>query len=56
METGYKCCPDNPPGLNADVIGAKSSFNNINSDSGIEIPEAWMPAIKKRNNRKMVQQ
>ena len=30
--------------------------NNINRDSGIEIPEAWMPAIKKHNNRRTVQQ
>ena len=30
--------------------------NNINRDSGIEIPEAWMPTIKKRNNRRTVQQ
>ena len=29
--------------------------NNINRDSGIEIPEAWMPTIKK-HNRRMVQQ
>ena len=26
--------------------------NNINRDSGIEIPEAWIPTIKKHNNRK----
>jgi len=25
--------------------------NNINRDSGIEIPEAWIPTIKKHNNR-----
>ena len=25
--------------------------NNINRDSGIEIPEAWMPTIKEHNNR-----
>jgi len=25
---------------------------NINRDSGIEIPEAWMPTIKKHNNGK----
>ena len=25
--------------------------NNINRDSGIEIPEAWIPTIKKRNRR-----
>ena len=24
--------------------------NNINRDSGVEIPEAWMPTIKKHNN------
>ena len=29
--------------------------NNINRDSGIEIPEAWMLTIKK-HNRRMVQQ
>ena len=29
--------------------------NNINRDSGIEIPEAWMPMIKKHNNRRTVQ-
>ncbi|RMX39101.1 hypothetical protein pdam_00019245 [Pocillopora damicornis] len=28
--------------------------NNINRDSGIEIPEAWMPTIKKHNNRGVV--
>ncbi|KAL9965919.1 hypothetical protein ACROYT_G029786 [Oculina patagonica] len=28
--------------------------NNINRDSGIEIPEAWMPTIKKHNNRRTV--
>ena len=30
--------------------------NNINRDSGIEIPEVWMPAIKKHNNRRAVRQ
>ena len=30
--------------------------NNINKDSGIEIPEAWMPTIKKHNNRRAVRQ
>ena len=29
---------------------------NINRDSGIEIPEAWMPTIKKHNNRRAVRQ
>lgn len=27
--------------------------NNINKDSGIEIPEMWMPTIQKHNNRKI---
>ena len=30
--------------------------NNINGDSGIEIPEALMPMIKKHNNRRAVWQ
>ena len=30
--------------------------NNINRDSGIEIPEAWMPLIKKHTNRRAVRQ
>ena len=30
--------------------------NNINRDSGIEIPEAWMPTIKKRKNKRAVRQ
>ena len=30
--------------------------NNINRDSGIEIPEAWMTTIKKQNNRRTVRQ
>ena len=30
--------------------------NNINGDSGIEISEAWMPTIKKHNNRRAVRQ
>ena len=30
--------------------------NNINRYSGIEIPEAWMPTIKKHNNRRAVRQ
>ena len=35
-------------------IGLHSS--NINRDSGIEIPEVWMPTIKKLNNRRAVRQ
>ena len=31
-------------------------YNNINRDSGIEIPEAWMPEIKIHNNRRTGQQ
>ena len=30
--------------------------DNINRDSGIAIPEAWMPTIKKHNNRRAVRQ
>ncbi|KAL9953838.1 hypothetical protein ACROYT_G041308 [Oculina patagonica] len=30
--------------------------NNINRDSGIEIPEAWMPTIKKHNTRRTERQ
>ena len=30
--------------------------DNINRDSGIEISEAWMPTIKKHNNRRAVRQ
>ena len=30
--------------------------DNINMDSGIEMPEAWMPMIKKNNNRRAVRQ
>lgn len=28
--------------------------NNINRDDGIEIPEAWLPLIKKHNSRRSV--
>ena len=30
--------------------------NNINRDCGIEVPEAWMPAIKQHNNKRVVRQ
>ena len=30
--------------------------NNINRDSRIERPEAWLPLIKKRSNRRSVRQ
>ena len=26
--------------------------NNINKDNGIEIPEAWMPTVKKHNSKR----
>ena len=31
-------------------------LNNINRDRRIEIPEAWMPTIKKHNNRRALRQ
>jgi len=34
-----------------EVIRIRLHPNNINRDSGIEIPDAWMPTIKKHNNR-----
>ena len=37
-----------------EAIHMKLHPNNINSDSGIEIPEARMPTIKKHNNRRAV--
>ena len=39
-----------------EAIHIRLHLNNINRDSGIEIPEAWMPTIKKHNNRRAVQQ
>ena len=30
--------------------------DNINRDSGMEIPEAWMPTIKKHKNKRAVRQ
>ena len=30
--------------------------DNIDRDSGIEIPEAWMPTIKNHNNRRAMRQ
>ena len=30
--------------------------NNTNRDSGIEIPEAWIPTIKKHNSRSTTKQ
>ena len=44
--------------VGVDVIRMKSYLdslfdlsNNINRDNGIEIPEAWMPTIRKHNSR-----
>ena len=34
-----------------EAIHIKLHPNNINRDSGIEIPEAWIPTIKKHNSR-----
>ena len=34
-----------------EVIHIRLHPNNINRDSEIEIPEAWMPVIKKHNRR-----
>jgi len=39
-----------------EAIHIRLHRNNINRDSGIEIPEAWIPTIKIRNNRGTVQQ
>ena len=33
----------------------KEATNNFNRDSGIEIPEAWMPAIRQHNSRSLPQ-
>ena len=37
-----------------EAIHIRLNPNNINRDSGIEIPEAWMPTIKKHNNKRAV--
>ena len=39
-----------------EAIHIRLYTNNINRDSGIEIPEAWMPKIKKHNDRRAVRQ
>ena len=39
-----------------EVIHIRLHPDNINRDSGIEIPEAWMPTIKKHNYRRAVRQ
>ena len=37
-------------------IHIRLQSNNINRDSRIESPEAWLPLIKKRSNRRSVRQ
>ena len=34
-----------------EAIHIRLHSNNINRDNGIEIPEAWMPTIRKHNSR-----
>ena len=34
-----------------EAIQIRLHYNNINRDNGIEIPEAWMPTIRKHNSR-----
>ena len=34
-----------------EAIQMRLHSNNINRDNGIEIPEAWMPTIRKHNSR-----
>ena len=36
-------------------IGTRLHPNNINRDSGIEIPEGWMPTIKQHSSRSVPQ-
>ena len=64
--TGYKPLCNEVKFINRDpyyctrrvkeAIHIRFHLHNINRDSGIEIPEAWMPTIKKHNNRRAVQQ
>ena len=39
-----------------EAIQIRLQPNNINRNSGIEIPDAWMPTIKKHSNRRAVRQ
>ena len=39
-----------------EAIHIRLYTNNINRDSGIEIPEAWMPKIKTHNYKRAMQQ
>ena len=36
---------------NKEAIQIRLHSHNINRDNGIEIPEAWMPTIRKHNSR-----
>ena len=38
-----------------EAIHIRLQRNNINRDSGIEIPEAWMPTIRQHNSRSLPQ-
>ena len=39
-----------------EAIHVRLHPDNVNRDSGIEISEAWMPTIKKHNNKRSVVQ
>ena len=39
-----------------DAIHIRPHPNDINRDTGMEIPEEWIPMIKTHNNTRMVQQ
>ena len=38
-----------------EVTRTRHHHNNINRDSGIEIPEAWMPTIRQLSSRPLPQ-
>ena len=42
---------DRDPRRVKEAIHIRLHPNNINRDSGIEIPEAWLPVIRKHNSR-----
>jgi len=39
-----------PTGTHEGSVHLRLHLNNINRDSGIEIPEAWIPTIRKHNS------
>ena len=39
-----------------EAIHIRPHPNNVNRDSGLEIPEAWMPTVKKHKNRRALRQ